>query len=69
VSQDRLAEDIGVPVDRINEIVQGRVAIHDDVALCLSRYFGMSERFWMNLQARYDREVGASKETGPLGRM
>jgi len=57
ISQYRLAKDIGVPPRRINEIVLGKRAISPDTALRLSRYFGMSERFWMNLQARYDLEV------------
>ena len=57
LSQYRLAHDIGVPPRRINEIVHGRRAITPDTALRLSRYFGLSERFWMNLQTRYDLEV------------
>jgi len=48
VSQYRLAKDIGVPVRRINEIVLGKRRITADTALRLSRYFGLSERFWMN---------------------
>ena len=51
VSQYRLAHDIGVPPRRINEIVHGKRAISADTALRLSRYFGLSERFWINLQA------------------
>ena len=57
VSQYRLAKDICVPARRINEIVHGKRAISADTALRLSRYFGMSDRFWMNLQARYDIEM------------
>lgn len=57
ISQYRLAKDIGVPARRINEIVHGKRGISADTALRLSRYFGLSERFWMNLQARYDLEV------------
>jgi addiction module HigA family antidote len=57
ISQYRLAKEISVPARRINEIVQGKRAITPDTALRLSRYFGMSERFWVNLQARYDIEV------------
>jgi addiction module HigA family antidote len=57
VSQYRLAKDIGVSPRRINEIVHGKRAISADTALRLSRYFGMSERFWINLQGRYDIEV------------
>lgn len=57
ISQYRLAKDISVPPRRINEIVHGQRAITADTALRLSRYFGLSERFWLNLQARYDLEV------------
>jgi antitoxin HigA-1 len=57
ISQYRMAKDIGVPPRRINEIVHGKRGITPDTALRLSRYFGMSERFWMNLQTRYDLET------------
>jgi addiction module HigA family antidote len=57
ISQYRLAKDIGVSVRRINEIVHGERGISADTALRLSRYFGMTERFWLNLQARYDLEI------------
>jgi addiction module HigA family antidote len=57
ISQYRLAKDISVPPRRINEIVHGKRAITPDTALRLSRYFGLSERFWINLQAWYDLEV------------
>lgn len=57
ISQYRLAKEISVPPRRINEIVHGQRAITPDTALRLSRYFGLSERFWINLQTRYDLEV------------
>ncbi|GBE41862.1 MAG TPA: addiction module antidote protein, HigA family [Nitrospirae bacterium] len=57
ISQYRLAKDINVPARRINEIVQGKRAVTPDTALRLSMYFGLSERFWINLQARYDLET------------
>jgi antitoxin HigA-1 len=57
LSQYRVAKDIGVPARRINEIVHGQRTITADTALRLSRFFGMSERFWLNLQVRYDLEV------------
>ena len=56
VSLYRLAQDISVPARRINEIVHGKRAVSADTALRLARYFGTSERFWLNLQARYDLE-------------
>jgi antitoxin HigA-1 len=57
ISQYRLAKDIRVPPRRINEIVHGKRSISPDTALRLSLYFGLSERFWINMQARYDLEV------------
>jgi addiction module HigA family antidote len=57
LSQYRLAKDVSVPARRINEIVRGTRAVSADTALRLARYFGTSERFWLNLQARYDLEV------------
>jgi addiction module HigA family antidote len=57
VSQYRLAKETSVPPRRINEIVRGSRSISADTALRLARYFGTSERFWLNLQARYDLEV------------
>jgi len=57
VSQYRLAKDTSVPPRRINEIVHGKRSITADTALRLSRYLGTSERFWLNLQTRYDLEM------------
>src|SRR5262245_27497613 len=56
VSQYQLAKEIGVPARRINEIVHGQRRVSADTALRLARFFGTSERFWINLQARYDLE-------------
>ena len=56
ISQYRLAKEISVPARRINEIVHGTRAITADTALRLGRYFGMSEQFWLNLQAHYELE-------------
>ena len=57
VTQNRLAVSIGVPPRRINEVVHGKRRNTADTALRLSRFFGTSERFWLNLQGRYDIEV------------
>lgn len=57
ISQYRLAHAISVPPRRINEIVHGNRAISADTALRLSRFFGTSAQFWLNLQARYDLET------------
>jgi addiction module HigA family antidote len=68
LSQYRLAHDISVPPRRINEIVHGKRAVSADTALRLARYFGTSERFWLNLQARYDLEVQRDVLGGRLER-
>jgi antitoxin HigA-1 len=57
ISQYRLAKAASVPPRRINEIVRGKRAVTADTALRLARFFSTSERFWLNLQARYDLEV------------
>jgi addiction module HigA family antidote len=57
VTQYRLAKSLSVPPRRINEIVHGKRAITADTALRLARFFGTSERFWLNLQTGYDLEV------------
>jgi addiction module HigA family antidote len=66
ISQYLLAKDIHVPARRINEIVQGKRSISADTALRLSRYFNLSERFWLNLQARYDLEIQKDKLNGRI---
>jgi addiction module HigA family antidote len=68
LSQYALAKDISVPARRINEIVHGDRSISADTALRLSRFFGMSENFWMNLQARYDLEIQKDQLDGRLER-
>lgn len=57
LSQYRLAKDISVPPRRINEIVHGNRAVTADTALRLARYFGTSDRFWLNLQTSYDLDI------------
>jgi addiction module HigA family antidote len=57
VTQHRLATSIGVPPRRINEIVHGKRRITADTALRLARFFGTTDRFWLNLQTRFDLQV------------
>ncbi len=66
ISQYRLAKDTSVPARRINEIVHGTRSITADTALRFSRFFGTSERFWLNLQTQYDIEVQKDKLKGRL---
>ena len=65
LSQYRLAKGISVPPRRINEIVHGKRAVTADTALRLARFFGTSDRFWLNLQTRFDLDVQKDK----LGRL
>ncbi|MCH7859187.1 MAG: HigA family addiction module antidote protein [Candidatus Marinimicrobia bacterium] len=68
ISQYRCALDIHVPPRRINEIVHGKRSITANTAIRLSRYFGLSERFWLNLQTRYALEVEKERLKGRLER-
>ncbi|MEW6659392.1 MAG: HigA family addiction module antitoxin [Thermodesulfobacteriota bacterium] len=61
ISQNKLGRDLGVPAQRINDIIRGKRAITVDTALRLARYFRTTPQFWLNLQARYDLEM--AKET------
>ena len=65
LSQNALAEAIGVPANRINEIVRGRRSVTADTGLRLGKYFGLSESYWLRLQIDYDlmeakRSAGSS---------
>lgn len=57
ISQYRLAKEIGVPAQRIGEIVAGRRAITADTDLRLCRFFGLSNGYWLRAQAAHDTEV------------
>jgi addiction module HigA family antidote len=66
LSQYRLAKGLNVPPRRINEIVLGKRAVTADTALRLSRFFGTSDRFWLNLQTSYDLDVERDRLAGRL---
>ena len=66
LSQDHLANEIGVPAQQINEIVAGSRAITADTDLRLCRFFGLSNGYWLRAQAAYDTEVVT--HTAPLQR-
>ena len=68
LSQYRVAKDIGVPARRVNEIVHGKRGISADTSLRLARFFGMSERFWINLQTHYALEVERDRLADRLDR-
>lgn len=61
VSQYRLAKEINVPAIRISQIVNGKRAISADTALRLSKYFGNSAEFWLNLQINHDLAIESDK--------
>ena len=69
ITQYRLAERIHVPRRRINEIVLGQRSISADTALRLARFFGTSDRFWLNLQATYDLNVERNRIAETLDRI
>ncbi len=68
LSQYRLAKGLSVPPRRINEIVLGKRAVSADTALRLARFFGTSDRFWLNLQAGHDLDVERDRLAGRLVR-
>lgn len=57
ISAYKLAQEIKVPAPRVYDVVRGKRAVSADTALRLAKFFGTSERFWLNLQARYDLEI------------
>jgi addiction module HigA family antidote len=64
-----LAQAISVPARRINEIVHGKRGISPDTAARLARAFGTSDRFWTNLQTRYDLELVTEAKAAELDRI
>lgn len=61
ISQEKLSEDTGIAPAEVEKIINGKASISPNSALRLSLYFGLSERFWLNLQSRYDLEVEKDK--------
>jgi addiction module HigA family antidote len=68
ISQNRLAKGISVPPRRVNEIVLGKRSVSADTALRRARFFGTSNRFWLNLQNSYDLDVERDRLAGRLTR-
>ncbi len=69
ITQYRLAKEIGVPAQRIGEIVAGRRAITADTDLRLCRFFGLSNGYWLRAQAAHDTEVAEEALTDQLARI
>ena len=66
ISQYRVAKEIGVPSNRITEIVAGRRGITADTDLRLCRFFGLSVGYWLRAQVAYDTEVAQAQLAGEL---
>jgi addiction module HigA family antidote len=68
LSQKRVAQDIGVSLLRVSEIVRGERSITPDTAMRLARYFGTSAVVWLRLQARYDLEIAEARMAKRINR-
>ena len=66
MSAAHLSRELHVPTNRVTQILAGKRGITADTALRLARYFGTSERFWLNLQSRYELEIERDRLAGTL---
>jgi len=66
LTQRELADSIRVPYQRINEIINGRRGVSPSTALRLSKFFGVSPDFWLNLQLRWDLYFAQQSEADEL---
>jgi len=69
ITQYRLAKEIGVPAQRIGDIVAGKRAITADTDLRLCRFFGLSEGYWLRGQARFDTETAKDTLAAELAKI
>ena len=69
ITKYRLAKEIGVPPQRIGDIVAGKRAITADTDLRLAKFFGLSDGYWLRAQVAYDTEVTHEKLAGELGKI
>lgn len=69
ISQYRLAKEIGVPAQRIGEIIAGKRSITADTDLRLCRYFALSDGYWLRAQVAHDTEVAHRRLAGELARI
>lgn len=68
ISRYKLAKDIAVAPPRVYEIISERRSISADTALRLSRYFGLSDGYWINMQAHYDKELAKMRSGAEIER-
>jgi antitoxin HigA-1 len=66
ITQAQLSSDTGIPLEEVAKIIAGKSPVTPNAALRLSLYFGLSERFWLNLQSRYDLETEKDKVADTL---
>ena len=69
ISKYRLAKEIGVPAQRIGDIVAGKRSITADTDLRLCRFFGLSDGYWLRAQAAYDTDVAHERIAGELDKI
>ena len=69
ISQYRLAKEIGVPAQRIGQIIKGRRSITADTDLRLCRFLCLSDGYWLRAQAAYDTEVAQEQLAGDLAKI
>lgn len=69
ITKYRLAKEIGVPAQRIGEIVAGRRAITADTDLRLCRFFGLSDGYWLRGQAHYDTQIARARIADALAQI
>lgn len=66
MSATALAKALGIPANRLTEIIAGRRGITADTALRLARYWGTSVEFWTNMQTAYEVSVAAARDYTPI---
>jgi addiction module HigA family antidote len=69
ITQKELAESIGVPFQRVNEIIRGKRGITPSTALRLSKFFGTSAGFWLNMQMCWDLQKAEREESAALDKI
>lgn len=69
ITRYRLAKELGIPAQRVGEIVAGRRAITADTDLRLCRFFGLSNGYWLRAQAAFDSEIAAEALADELARI
>lgn len=69
ITKYRLAKEIGVPATRIGEIVSGKRSVTADTDLRLCRFFGLSDGYWLRVQAAYDTDLARMRMSKELNKI